>query len=108
MLIPTDELTLDDLPRADCSDRDLIRFAQSLDGYAAVGGDMADFNSYVDALRDRPRDDLALTDLRILLFATQRAHYFQGGGWPDRPDPLMGEMRHLTDLIRTQLRTNME
>ena len=108
MLIPTHELTLDDLPLADCSDRDLIRFAHSLDGYAAVGGTMRDFSAHVEALRDRSPDALTLDDLRLLLFATQRAHYFQGGGWPGHPDPLMGEMRHLTDLIRTQLRTNME
>jgi hypothetical protein len=102
MTIPTKDLTLDDVPASDSSDVDIIRFAQTLNGYHEVGGEARDLGIYVTKLDDQPLDSLSLDDLRILLFARQRAHYHQGGGWPDG-DPIMDEMRMLTVLIRTRL-----
>ena len=102
MIIPTDELTLDDVPVSDAADREIIRFAQTLNGYDQVGGSVRDFGTYVAKLDKQPVDTLSLHDLRILLFARQRAHYHQGGGWPDS-DPLMDEMRKLTLEIRSRL-----
>ena len=102
MLISTDELTLDHVPASDATDRDIIRFAQTLNGYNQVGGDMRDFGAYVAKLEKQPRAALSLQDMRILLFARQRAHYHQGGGWPDG-DPIMDAMRMLTREIRSRL-----
>ena len=100
--IPTDELTLDDVPETDAASGEIIRFAQTLNGYRHVGGEARDFSAYVAKLRERPLDALSLDELRILLFARQRAHYHQGGGWPDG-DPIMDEMRKLMSSIRSRL-----
>ena len=102
MIIPTNDLTLDDVPASNASDRDIIRFAQTLNGYNQVGGNMRDFGGYVANLDNQPLAAHSLHDLRILLFARQRAHYHQGGGWPDG-DPLMDQMRMLTREIRSRL-----
>ena len=102
MIIPTDKLTLADVPVPDSSDLEIIRFAQTLNGYDQVGGDAHRLGAYVKRLQERPLDDLSLDDLRILLFARQRAHYHQGGGWPDG-DPIMDQMRRLTLEIRSRL-----
>lgn len=101
MKIPTEKLALDDIPRSDASDLDIIRFAQTLNGYKEVGGEARDLGLYVNQLRGQPLELLSTNDLRILLFARQRAHYHQGGGWPDG-DPLMDQMRMLTDEIRSR------
>ena len=102
MIIPTEDLTLDHVPASDATDRDIIHFAQTLNGYNQVGGDMGNFGTYVAKLEKQKPAALSLQDLRILLFARQRAHYHQGGGWPDG-DPLMDEMRTLTREIRSRL-----
>jgi hypothetical protein len=102
MKISTDQLTLDDIPGPDASDRDIIVFAQTLNGYAEVGGEARDLGLYVKLLRGQPLEMLSTNDLRILLFARQRAHYHQGGGWPDG-DPIMDQMRMLTHEIRNRV-----
>ena len=102
MNISTDQLTVDDIPGPDASDRDIIVFAQTLHGYEEVGGEARDLGLYVKLLRGQPLEMLSTNDLRILLFARQRAHYHQGGGWPDG-DPIMDQMRTLTDEIRSRL-----
>lgn len=102
MIIPTSELTLDNIPAPDCMDIDIIRFAQTLNGYVQVGGPASNLGVYIKTFKDRPLEDLSLEDLRILLFARQRAHYHQGGGWPDG-DPVMDEMRRLTLEIQSRL-----
>jgi hypothetical protein len=102
MIIPTSELALSNVPACDCSDLEIIRFAQTLNGYQHVGGEARDLGSYVSKLEAQPLEILSLEDLRVLLFARQRAHYHQGGGWPDG-DPLMDEMRRLTDEIRSRM-----
>jgi hypothetical protein len=101
-IIPTTALTLDQVPLPDCSNGEIIRFAQTLNGYEQVGGPAANLGAYIKPFRDRPIESLSLEDLRILLFARQRAHYHQGGGWPDG-DPIMDEMRGLTLQIRSRL-----
>lgn len=103
MTIPTSEITLDIVPAADASNREIIAFAQTLNGYEQVGGQARDLGSYVSKLAAQPIEDLSLEDLRILLFARQRAHYHQGGGWPDA-DPIMDQMRRLTMEIRSRLK----
>ena len=102
MIIPTEELTLDDVPASDSSDGEIIRFAQTLNGYDQVGGEARDLGIYVAELDEQPLEALSLADLRILLFARQRAHYHQGGGWPDG-DPIMDRMRQITVEIRSRL-----
>lgn len=102
MIIPTKELTLDSVPTSGSSDVEIIRFAQTLNGYQQVGGEARDLGAYVTTLDEQPLEALSLDDLRILLFARQRAHYHQGGGWPDG-DPIMDEMRMLTVMIRRRL-----
>ena len=102
MLIPSDQLTLDDVPGADASDSAIIRFAHTLNGYDRVEGGVHGLGAYVERLKAQPPDSLALEDLRILLFARQRAHYHEGGGWPDG-DPIMDEMRALTLEIRSRV-----
>ncbi|MDX1420269.1 MAG: O-acetyl-ADP-ribose deacetylase [Rubricoccaceae bacterium] len=103
-LLPTSALTPSRVPGEDAPDAEVIRFAQTLDGYAAVGGgDVAALGRYVQALDPAPPEALGLDDLRILLFARQRAHSHQGGGWPGEPDRVMQEMRRLTALIRTRV-----
>ncbi len=102
MIIPTDELTLDYVPISDASDTEIIRFAQTLNGYEQVEGNAGNLGAYVRGLDEQPLDALALNELRILLFARQRAHYHQGGGWPDG-DPIMDQMRILTGVIRSRL-----
>ena len=102
VIIPTKELTLDNVPASDSSDIEIIRFAQTLNGYQEVGGEARDLGSYVTKLKERPLDALSLDELRILLFARQRAHYHEGGGWPDG-DPIMDQMRMLTAVIRSRL-----
>lgn len=111
--IPTDQLAKADIPGAEASDIDIIRFAQSLNGYDEVGGEASDLGKYIKRLNGgegtyldyatcEMLDSLSLNDLRILLFARQRAHYFAGGGWGDH-DPIMDEMRKLTDAIRERV-----
>lgn len=102
MIIPTKELTRDNVPLSDASDIEIIRFAQTLNGYHQVGGEARDLGVYVTKLDEQPLETLTLEDLRILLFARQRAHYHQGGGWPDG-DPIMDQMRMLTVEIRLRL-----
>jgi len=87
------------VPAADASELEIIRFAQAINGYEEVGGEAADLGRFVAALEQRDVADLSLRELRILLFARQRAHYHQGGGWPGW-DPLMDEMRELVAVIR--------
>lgn len=101
MQIPTQGLTLTDLPAADCDGVEIIRFVQTLNGYEETGGVQA-LGPYVKQLRAQSPETLSLSDLRVLLFARQRAHDHQGGGWPDG-DPLMDEMRLLTEEIRLRL-----
>lgn len=93
--LPTCALTLSRIPARDAANRDIIRFAQSLDGYAVCGGREA----LVDHLRNVRGGHGSVNDVRLSLFATQRAHYFQGGGYGD-DDPLMDDMRSLTEHIR--------
>lgn len=102
MEIPTESLTLDDVPSSGADRLEIIRFAQTLNGYRHVAGDAIALGVYIKQFQDQPLDRLSLQDLRILLFARQRAHYHQGGGWPDG-DPLMDEMRTLTAAIRSRL-----
>lgn len=103
MIIPTENLTLEHIPAPDAAGRDFIVFAQTLNGYEEVGGDVGEFGKFVAALEDRPIEELSLTELRILLFALQRAHYFSGGGWPGEEDSIMNEVRQLTEAIRGQM-----
>ena len=105
MLIPTEELTLDDVPALDASDGEIIRFAQTLNGYEQVGGAARDLGIYIKRLKEQSLEALSLEDLRILLFARQRAHYHQSG-WPNG-DPFMDEMRMLTEVIRSRLEHRM-
>lgn len=102
MPIATNALTRAHVPGPDAPDVEVIRFAQTRNGYHAVGGEARALGAYVARLEAQPLDALSLDDLRILLFARQRAHYFEGGGWPDG-DPLMDEMRKLTAVIRLRL-----
>ncbi len=104
MIIPTNELTLADVPSPGSSGVEVIRFAQTLNGYQQVGGEARDLGVYVKKLDEQPLDSLSLDDLRILLFARQRAHYHQGGGWPDG-DPIMDEMRRLTVVISSRMKS---
>lgn len=97
--IPTADLKLADIPEATASNTEIIRFAQSLNGYQEVGGEASNLGRYIQPLRDQPFEAIPLNDLRILLFARQRAHYHQGGGWGD-DDPVMDEMRSLVAEIR--------
>jgi len=102
MIIPTKDLTRAQVPASDASDVEIIRFARTLNGYEQVGGKAQDLGRYVKTLAEQPLETLSLEDLRILLFARQRAHYHQGGGWPDG-DPIMDEMRLITKAIRSSL-----
>lgn len=102
MLISSDDLKLEDIPDQGASDLVIIRFAQTLNGYEQVGGDAASLGVYLKELEKHPVASLPLNDLRILLFARQRAHYHQGGGWQDG-DPLMDEMRALVQVIRSRV-----
>ncbi len=116
--IPTDKLTLDDIPATEASDRDFIGFAQTLNGYTEVGGEASELGKYIRAFDGGEGaylrrvdvgmlEALSTNDLRILLFARQRAHYHQGGGWPN-DDPLMDEMRRITDVIRGRVEAAVE
>ena len=100
--LPSAALTVSQMPSADADDIDIIRFAQTLNGYEAVGGEASALGAYVKTLEAQPLGALSLDDLRIMLFARQRAHYHQGGGWPGS-DPLMDEMRQLTVVIRERV-----
>ena len=102
MIISTNDLTLEDVPGTGAADLEIIRFAQTLNGYDHVGGQARDLGIYIERLEKQSFADLSLDDLRILLFARQRARYHQGGGWPN-DDPLMDEMRLLTLEIRSRL-----
>ncbi len=102
LTIPTDKLTLADIPPPKADEGEIVRFAQTLNGYHEVGGEASDLGVYVKQLEAQPLPQLSLNDVRILLFARQRAHYHQGGRWGDE-DPLMDEMRMLTDKIRSRL-----
>ncbi len=53
-------------------------------------------------LEERGPSELSVHDLRILLFAKQRAHYYSGGGRAGH-DPIMDEMRAIVELIRGRL-----
>ena len=99
--LPTAALTPSRLPAPDGPAQALIRFAQSLDGYEAIGAEGAsDLGRWAERHRDTPLEGLSLHDLRVVLFARQRAHYHQGGGWPGEPDSVLEEMRTLTGAIR--------
>lgn len=102
MRIPSEALRLTDVPGPDASDTDIIRFAQTFNGYLHVGGEARDLGAYVQRLDAQPPGGLSLDELRVLLFARQRAHYHQGGGWAGE-DPVMDEMRRLTAEIRSRL-----
>lgn len=102
MIIPSKDLTLDDVPRAGASDLEIIQFAQTLNGYGQVGGQASELGEYVDKLNQQPLTALSLDDLRILLFALQRAHYYQGGGWGE-DDPILEQMRRVTRVIRLRM-----
>lgn len=102
MHIPTNELAPDDVPAPGASDAEIIRFAQTLDGYRHVGGEARDLGACVRRLDAQPPHPLSVDDLRVLLFARQRAHHHQGDGWSGE-DPLMDEMRSLTAAIRGRL-----
>lgn len=102
MTIPTHDLTLDDVPTADAPAGAVICFAQTLNGYEAVGGDVHALAASVARAEAQPLAALSLEDLRLLLFARQRAHYYEGGGWGG-DDPILDEMRMLTALIRKRL-----
>lgn len=95
-LLPTVALTPSRTPPVGASDTDIIRFAQTLNGYTACGG----HEGLGAALKQMPSDHAAtLHQLRLKLFATQRQHYAQGGSWGPE-DPLMERMRDLCDIIR--------
>ena len=102
--LPTEALTVSRVPGPDASTTDIIRFAQTLNGYTEVGGeDASALGAYIKPLKAAAPKSLSLRDLRILLFARQRAHYHQGGGWPGEPDTLMEAMRALTAHIRERV-----
>lgn len=111
--IKTKDLKPWHLPRPEAEELEFIRFAQMLNGYQEVGGDAGNLGRYIKSFDSgegaylRSIDPemaipLSVNDIRILLFARQRAHYHQGGGWGDH-DPLMDEMRMLVDLLRDRL-----
>ena len=106
--LPTEALTVSRIPSAEADDIAFIRFAQTLNGYTEVGGEASALGAYLKELgllktvAAERMAELSLRDLRILLFARQRAHYHSGGGWPDG-DPIMDEMRALTAVIRERV-----
>ena len=106
MIIPTEKLTLEDVPERDSPEIEIIRFAQTLNGYEQIGGSVRDLGAYVEQLDKKPHKALSLNDLRILLFARQRAHYHEGGGWPDG-DPIMDQMQLLMVEIRARLENRL-
>jgi O-acetyl-ADP-ribose deacetylase len=108
-ILPSVALTPGRVPAPGASDAEVVRFALSLHGYAVVGAEEAPpgtyletLGAYLQTLDTSHPERLDLDALCILLFAKQRAHYFEGGGWP-YGDPLMDEMRALTALIRERV-----
>lgn len=99
--LPTVALTADHVPEADAPARAIIAFAQSLDGYTEAGSP-AEIKSWMDRVDADGPHALDLNSLRIALFGFQRAHYGQGGGWPDG-DPVMDRMREITAAIREKV-----
>lgn len=99
MKIPTNQLSLEAIPSEDASNQDILNFVSTLNGYNEVKGGMPAFTAYVKNLNQKALESLTINDLRILLFARQRAHYSSGGGWGDH-DPIMDEMRLIVKEIR--------
>lgn len=98
-LLPTEALTPSRTPPVGASDSDIIRFAQTLNGYDECGG----HEGLAHAIDQMPGLHAApLHQLRLKLFMTQRQHYFQGGSWGPE-DPLMDEMREICDIIRMRV-----
>ena len=100
-LLPSEALTPGTVPDASSSAIDVIRFAQTVNAYEEVGqeGIQATLARYeTDGLAP-----LTLDEVRVVLFARQRAHYHQGGGWPGEPDTLMDEMRKLVAEIHQRV-----
>lgn len=98
-VLPSAALTPSRVPDASASDVEVLRFAQTIDGYEVTGG-VDGLNARLASFQETER--LGLDDLRVLLFAWQRAHYHQGGAWGPE-DPLMDEMRALTARIRARV-----
>lgn len=92
-ILPSAALTTAHVPSPDAPASEVIRFATSMNGYQVVGGKASDLGRYVKRFGGDAYEDLSLDDLRILLFARQRQHYHQGGGYPGEPDALVLEMR---------------
>ena len=99
--IPTRQLELATVPAADAETSEVIRFAQTYNGYKAVG--MEGIQAISARLKADGPDGFSLDELRAALFARQRAHYHQGGAWPGGSDPLMDEMRELVAAIRQRV-----
>lgn len=100
-VLPTVALTSGAIPDASSSDQAIIRFAQTFNAYDEVGQE--GINALLGRQRAGELEAPTLDELRTLLFARQRAHYHQGGGWPGEPDTLMEEMRALVAEIRQRV-----
>ncbi|GAB5535775.1 MAG: hypothetical protein Rubg2KO_20240 [Rubricoccaceae bacterium] len=101
LYLPTRDLTLEAIPEPDADSRDLIQFSGTFNGYMAVG--MDEVQALAARLRDEGFQGFTLNELRVALFARQRAHYHQGGAWPGEPDTIMDQMRELVAEIRQRV-----
>jgi len=99
--VPTHQLELATLPAADADDVEYIQFAQTFNGYTVAG--MEGVNAIAARLKADGFSKFSLDELRLALFARQRAHYHQGGAWPGEPDTLMNQMRELAAEIRQRV-----
>ena len=101
--IQSKNLTLEPIPSPDADALDIIRFSSTFNGYMVAG--MEGVNAIAARLKDDGFGDFSLEELRVALFARQRAHYHQGGAWPGQPDSLMDEMRELVAEIRQRVQS---
>lgn len=98
-LLPTEALTPTNTPPVGASNTDIIRFAQTLNGYDVCG----DRKSLERTIERMPYlRACTVHQLRLRLFLTQRQHYHQGGSWGPE-DPVMESMREICTLIRERV-----
>lgn len=96
--LPTVALTRSRVPDRDADSVEIIRFAQTINGYEHA--EPARLGALTERVEAGEADALSLHELRLALFSMQRAHYHQGGGWPGEVDTLLERMRTLVGALR--------
>jgi hypothetical protein len=102
-LIPTSELTLDNVPSPD-DPKACRAFAMSFDGYGHAGGGPAELMDYLGALPAKDGvwdlEKVTVDDVRADLFMEQRATRWNAQGFAHEAEEWASFERHAVESVR--------